>query len=178
MNQLVLDRNKDAKLHWHGGGLYSMTPPETMFGYTVHAHMIPPFEPEYGLILGSSGGTVTKLIKKIYPDASLDCVDKESRPGGEDDSSFYLIDAKEFISRFNYPRFDFICIDLWNGAKVCDLIYDPEFATKIAQICNGLMCMNIPSADADNAIVYHDAGFEYDRHVNVDANSVIWWSVK
>ena len=176
MNQLALDRNKDATLHWNGKGLYSVTPPETMFGYTYHSHMIPPFKPEEGLILGSSGGTVTKLIKRIWPEASLDCVDKESRAGGEDDSCFYLNDAYEFVLGRNYGSYDFICIDLWNGDKVCDFIYTPEFAKKTREICNGLVCMNIPKADSEKLIVYHDAGFNYDRHDVVEENVVSWWS--
>lgn len=163
----LLEKANDG-LRLEDGALVSVSPPETLFGFTYFSHMIPPVKPEFGLILGYGDGVVANLIRTIWgSNVLLTGIDK--RQGDN---------AENFVSDESY---DYICIDLWNGSKVCDFIYRKEFAKRIYNICTGLLCMNIPLPDLENRkqvyLVYHDVGFKYLRHDIVDNNAVIWWSI-
>ena len=55
--------------------IVSLKPPETAFGFTCFAHMIPPFKPEHTLLLGYGGGTVSELMRKIWGACKITGVD-------------------------------------------------------------------------------------------------------
>ena len=48
------------------GSIASLEPSESLFGYTYHGHMVPPFMPESMLILGYGEGTIANLTRKVW----------------------------------------------------------------------------------------------------------------
>lgn len=156
----------DESLKMEDGAIVSMNPPETLFGFTYHAHMIPPVKPHRSLVLGCWGWTIERLTKKVWGN---DCHMRGI------DSAIGTAEAAVFVNS-TPNKYDYIALDLWNGSKVCDFIYRLEFSKRLHEICTGLLCMNIPIRDSeDRALVYLDAGFKYLRHDVVDGNAVIWW---
>jgi len=149
--------------------IQSLNPPETAFGFTYHAHMIPPFKPEDMLILGSVGETVERLIYKIYGNVSRCAIDLQK---GQD--------AREWVVKYHSKNvvFDYIVVDLWNEDKVCEFIYEPKFAAALRKIATGLVSFNIPAGDINKIYqVYTDAGFNYARFDTIEANAVIFFEV-
>ena len=143
-----------VKLLYNGGALQSIDPPETLFGYTVWSHLIPPFKPEHTLMLGYGGGTTHELMRKIWgSQLKVTAIDIEPTNFINTLHKFKNMDAKDFIwdetkaafKDYIFPKakYDYVCIDLWNGDKVPDFIFDVEFAVRLRELATGLVSMNI-----------------------------------
>ena len=128
---------KGAKLFYGGEpdnlALYSMNPPETMFGYTYHSHLICPFKPETVLILGYGQGTVAQLIRKIWgDDVKITGVDIDFKDCKVIEYKKITSDAYEFLKKEShgifYKRFDYVVVDVWDGQKVPEWIFYEDTA--------------------------------------------------
>ena len=168
------------------GALYSMNPPETMFGFTYHAQMIPPMKPEHTLILGYGGGTVAALMRKIWGDCKITGVDQEKYDSKFIEYKMKIMDAKKFLWDATTPAFkdyvfakekyDYICVDLWNGKQVPEFIFYAEFAVRLMEISKGMVALNIHADDFKKLRAFKDYGFEFERHVQIENQLVVWWS--
>lgn len=172
-----------AQYMYRKGVMQSVKPAETMFGYTTFAHFVPPFKPEHTLILGYGGGSAADLMAKIWgSQIKITGVDVEPHDFTRKEYRMKTMDAKEYVwqetdSYIFKPKFDFILIDLWDGGKVCDFVFDVEFVVRLKELAIGLVCMNILAEDFAKCKSYYDYGFKFDRAVNIEGNLVIWWSV-
>lgn len=177
------------KYLYYKNTVQSVSPAESMFGYTVWSHMIPPFKPEHTLILGYGGGTVAELMRKIWGQSKITGVDIEARKDRYNEYKMKIMDAKEFlwdatkdkfyngIPLFSQTKYDYVCIDLWDGDKVCDFIFDTEFVVRLKEIATDLVCLNVLNTDIPKLKSYYDYGFMFNRVVPIERNSVQWWSV-
>ena len=95
------------------------------------------------------------------------------------DAKEYLWDltTPKFYGDWLKPKFDYICIDLWDGLKVCPFVFDVEFVVRLKEVATGLVSMNIKAEDIDKATVYSEYGFKFDRSVALENNLILWWSV-
>ena len=165
------------------GAVYAVDPPETMFGYLYFAHMIPPEKPGHTLILGYGHGTTAELIRKIWGQCKITGVDLY----GYQKRDAYLeykmevADAKQFVweatDSIIKKKYDYISIDLWEGKKVPDFVFDVEFAVRLREMARKYICFNLAASDLDRMKPYHDYGFSFDRNVPIEGNQVTWWSV-
>ena len=164
------------------GALYSMSPAETMFGFTYHASMIPPFKPEHALILGYGGGTIAELVRKVWGQVKVTGIDIQKYDCKYLEYKMKVMDAYEYVkscteSMFK-TRFDFICVDLWDGKNLVSYVRDAEFAIRLKEMCKRMVCLNTPAETFKKDLKpFYDYGFEFERHVQVDGNIVSWWSV-
>ena len=168
--QAIIQKGHWEEGHWEDGVMLSVDPPETAFGYTYHAHMIPPLCPKDMLLLGSGkvlgNSTVQKLIEKVF--GKIESVVEIDLQNG--------IDAKSYVEE-SRDKFDYIAVDLWCGSRMCDFVKDKNFASKLFEMCNGFICLNVPySCIKTIANVYTEAGFNYDRFDQVEGNGIIWFS--
>lgn len=192
--QTVIDeaeKNGSKFLHGPGGAVYSVYPPETMFGYTVWAHMVPPFKPEHTLILGYGGGTVAELMRKIWgPQLKITGIEIEPRKFQYNEYRLKIMDAKEYvwentrdsffrdtIPLFNKDKYDYVCIDVWNDYEVPAFVFETEFVVRLREMATKLVCMNIHAKDIPKVRAYYDYGYKFDRTVSVEDNQVLWWSI-
>lgn len=168
--------------------MYSMKPAVSMFGYTCHAHMIPPFKPNHTLILGYGAGTVAELMRKVWGnDLNITGVDLEATNHDFVEYKIKIQDAKEWLVDATTPAFkdylfpqtkyDYIAIDLWDGDKVCDFVFDVEFAVRLRELATGLICTNVKITDVPHLKNFHDYGYAFDRAVPIWGNQVVWWSL-
>ena len=159
--------------------IQSMIPAETLFGFTYWSHMIPPYKPNNILILGYGKGQVVDLIEKIWGFGivytGVDYNDDMKN------GSIVIEDAKEFIKNYgieNKPKFDYTCIDLWNGKTICEDMFEDEFAINLKKINTNMVCFNTYAFDKIRLIdCYVRNGFIFERSDNVQNNLVSWWSV-
>ena len=180
---VVKEAEKSGAHYLYGkGALYSVTPPESMFGYTIWAHMIPPFRPESALILGYGGGTVAELIRKIWGQCKITGVDMEIQKNAFLEYKLKCMDAKKFVwdctTGIFKSKFDYVCIDLWDGHKVPDFIFETEFVVRLREMTKKLISMNIHERNVVDTKNYYDYGFSFDRVVPIESNRVLWWSVQ
>ena len=182
MNPIVLEQLESGNHLYNGGVVQSVNPPETGFGYFVFAHMIPPFKPSSTLLLGYGSGTTAELIRKIWGDVKITGVDLIAFNDRYNEYKMKFMDARDFVddcvSSIIKKRYDYICIDLWEGNKVPEFIFSVDFSTKIRQMATKLISMNIRDTDLPKTEFYYNAGFRFDRGVQCDANHVMWWSVR
>jgi SAM-dependent methyltransferase len=174
-------------LYGQGNALYSVNPPESLFGYTVWGNLIPPFRPAHTLILGYGGGTVAALMRKIWGQCKVTGVDMEAQNWKYTEYKMKVMDAKDFLKDATTPafkdylftkdKFDYVCIDLWEGQKVCDFVFDVEFAVRLREIATGLVSMNVLASDVPRLKNFNDYGYQFDRTVPCEKNQVVWWSV-
>lgn len=187
IEQIVEESKKSGAIYYqnkYDGALYSIDPPETLFGYTYHAHMIPPFKPESTLILGYGQGQIAHLMRKIWGSGvKITAVDIEKYPSKFIEYKTKTMDAYEYVKDCTgsilKTRFDYICVDIWNGLKVPDFVLDVEFAVRLKQMAKKLVCINILQSNMRkiNNTFENYGGFKLDRGVPVEANCVMWWSV-
>jgi hypothetical protein len=186
MTTEVLKRSEDdAKYHVHkSGALYAVDPAETQFGYLYFAHMVPPVKPEHSLILGYGHGTVADLMRKIWgSDLKITGVDLlgYQKVGAWNEYRMEVMDAKLYIKKCTdhviKTRFDYIAIDLWDGTRVPEFVFDVEFAVRLREMAKRYVCINVPTKDVARLKGFYDYGFKYDRVVPIEGNSIVWWSV-
>ena len=188
--QIVVQETEKVKakyLYGPDNALYSVDPCETMFGYTYFSNLIPPFKPHHTLILGYGAGTVANLMRKIWGDCKITGVDIETSNHKVIEYRQKVMDAKKFLWDATTPAFkdyifvkdkyDYVCIDLWNGLEVCPFVFDVEFAVRLREIATGLVSMNVLMTDVPKMMVYNDYGYVFDRTVPIEKNSVLWWSI-
>ena len=161
----------------------SVNPPETNFGFYYFSHMIPPVKPSHMLMLGYGEGVVAELTRKIWGQVKITAVDSAYQATGYAEFDRLDMDAREFLVENARPglipyRYDYIAVDLWEGGNVCEFIYDSNFVKSLKAASRGLVCVNIPQTDFGKMEPYYVLGFKYERHVVVDGNMVIWWSVQ
>lgn len=174
-------------LYGKDNAMYSVKPAESLFGYTVWSQMIPPFKPAHTLILGYGGGTAAALMRKIWGTCKITGVDIEAANHDFVEYKMKTMDAKDFLIDattaafkdylFTKDKYDYVCIDLWDGDKPCDFIFDVEFAVRLREIATGLVCLNVRNQDVPRLKNFHDYGYVYDRSVMCYNNQVIWWHV-
>ena len=115
------------------GAIQSVEPPESYFGLSYWSHMVPPYKPETVLMLGCGGHTIPKLINIIWgTDWEFTCNEKH--------------DAKQFLSdrREDGHRFDYVIVDLFDGANMSDVVCDQEFIGKLRRVAEKLVAVNVP----------------------------------
>ena len=191
--QFLIEEAEKSKAQYiyHGGALQSVKPAETMFGFTVFAHMIPPFRPEHTLMLGYGGGTVPALMRKIWGDCKITGVDIEPRSDRFLEHRMKIMDARDFlmdatkdsifknrIPLLGQTKYDYVCVDLWEGDKVCDFVFGLEFAVRLKEIATKFVSFNFSAQDTGRLKSFFDHGYKFLRFVPVDGNSVQWWEVK
>ena len=72
--------HRGVKYYLDKGVVQSIDPPESHFGFTYWALMIPPFKPKKILMLGCGDHTIIKLIEKIYDfvENTCNCMGKDA----------------------------------------------------------------------------------------------------
>ena len=169
-----------ADLYIDDGYIQSIDPPETLFGFTYWASMIPPTKPERMLILGYGNGTVAKLTRKIwwkdFKVYGVDLAFPSEIPWDSD--TFPLIthqcDAYKFVTECEEEweqTYDFIVVDLYNGLKVCDFIFDEKFVKRLSEIATLRIAVNVFEQDFERIAVY-DHFFKHELTKSVLRNRV------
>ena len=114
------------------GVIQAVDPPESHFGFSYWALMIPPVEPHRVLMLGCGKHTIPRLMRRIWGGWwSLICNETD--------------DAFEFVARLakvGGQKFDYIIIDLFEGPNVPPEIYSKDFLQNIASLSEGLIAIN------------------------------------
>lgn len=186
---IVVDQAEKSgvKYLWDGKALKGINPPESMFGYIYFAHAIPPFKPDHTLMLGYGSGVVSSLMRKIWGAVKVTGIDLSPQADyALTEHKIKAMDAKDylwdittakFMGDWFKPKFDYVCIDLWNESKVPDFVFETEFVVRLREVATKLISINMLTADAPKLKPYCDYGFKFDRGVNIEANSVIWMSV-
>lgn len=165
------------------GGLYGMNPPETLFGFTYHAHMIPPCKPEHTLILGYGQGTVADLMRKIWgSDLKITGIDLKKYKYNYTEYELRMVDAWDYIVDCTASpikkRFDYIVVDLSNGLEIPDFVYTAEFAVRLREMCKKMVCINTPVDDFSKLKAFYDYGWKFERHNNIYGTCISYWSVR
>ena len=146
------------------------------------------YRPAHTLMLGYGSGTVSALMRKVWGnDCKVTGVDIEAHNYEFVEYKMKVMDAKQFVWEATTPAFkdyifvkdkyDYICIDLWDGDKVCDFVFDVEFAVRLRELATGLVSMNVKMEDVVRLKSFNDYGYQFARSVPVEGNQVIWWSV-
>ena|SRR3990167_3862373 len=164
-----------------GETLVSVSPSESLFGYTYHSYMIPPFNPQSTLILGYGNGQVADLINRVHGQAKITGVDLVPQEYKRIEYKMEIKDAYEYVkSCTNLPiktRFDYIAIDLFDGERVPDFVFDTEFVVRLKEMSKKLICVNALAEDFNRMKPYHEYGFKFHRAVNIFGNIVTWWGI-
>lgn len=166
------------------GTIYSMSPPEVLWGFTVASHMVPPFRPESTLILGYGNGQVSACMRKVWGQSKVTGVDVERREWSYVEFRLIVGDAWEYIrdctNGIIKKRFDYICVDLWDGGETLDVMFTPEFSVRLKDMAKKMVCMNVRKADMRRIMdmMKDYGGFFFERGDLVGGNAVLWWSVQ
>lgn len=141
----VKELETGERLYMDGDCIQSVLPPESLFGFTYHALMIPPFKPSNMLMLGYGNGTVSGLTKKIWgADVKVTGVDRVSPHITIEGDRVLVMDAYKFVTEYaeKYDKFDYIAIDLYNGDRICKFICQKDFLKKLKEICSLRLAVN------------------------------------
>lgn len=137
--------NTGERINIQDGFIQSINPPETLFGFTYWSYMIPPEEPKSTLILGYGNGTISALIKRIWPYAKVtgidirECKDRNLYTA---DDNVKIMDAWRFLNQC-HNVFDYVVIDLYNGNELCDFVSDPIFIKRLKDVCEKRIAINL-----------------------------------
>lgn len=174
-----------TKMHVdESGALYGIEPAETMFGFLYFSHMIPPVMPAHSLFLGYGLGTVPELMRRVWGHCKITGVDLQGyqKKDAYMEYKMEVMDARQYVWESTESvikrRFDYIAIDLWEGKKVPDFIYETEFVVRLREMAKKYICLNIPANDIPKLKTYFDYGFKFERHSPIEGNSVQWWSIQ
>lgn len=164
-----------------GGNLSSIKPVESLFGYTYHSHLIPPFKPETICILGYGRGTVAELIRKVWgPDIKITGVDLKEHSYDYMEYKMVIGDAEEFVHECTNSllktRFDYVVVDLFNP-DVPEFVFDEKFAYRLKKMTKQLLSINVPLEDFKRLKAYDTNGFKFHRFVQIFGNNVSWWGL-
>lgn len=178
---ILIDQvNAGARILTVRGQLYSVWPPETMFGYVYHGNMIPPFRPEHTLILGYGEGTIAGLMRKIWgTNLKITGVDNTQHETHWNEYEIIYADAFEYVksctdSMFK-KKFDYIVIDLHNENGCPEFVYDVEFVVRIKEMTKGIVCINFPLSEISHAEVWrYYGGYIQDRIIPCDDRAIVF----
>lgn len=169
-----------VKVQLNDNVIQGFKPAEYMFGYTYHAHAVPPFKPESMLMLGYGFGTVAELSRKVWgADVKITGIDIEF-PNPPPYFEYKLIckDAFQFVKdeskMIPLIRYDYIAIDIYDGGIEKEFIFDERFVDCIEKLSTSLVSINICSYSMDRLKPYYDK-FEFDRASNVGNQLVVYW---
>ena len=120
-------------------------------------HMIPEGKIDSALILGVAGGTICRLLIDKNPDIEITAVDNSKKVIDYANKHFNLKeinmkliirDAFEFI--YQTPeRYDYICVDIWNGHYFPFTVLMPPFVDRCKTLLKpgGMLYINTPNLD-------------------------------
>src|SRR3990167_4098370 len=141
MNQIEI--SPELKILKQGDVVASISPSETLFGYTYHAHMIPPFRPESMLILGYGLGQIADLTRKIWGNVKITGVDLVNQEFPYLEYKMHIADAYDYVCECTIgivkTRYDYIAIDLFDGEEVPRFVFEPEFAIRLKDMTKKLI---------------------------------------
>lgn len=174
----LIKRSPELGVIMDGDTIASVKPAESLWGYTYHAHMIPPFCPSEALILGYGGGQVAELIRRAWGPVKITGVDLV--PCDEYlEHKMFTGDADEFIHDCTRglikTRFDYVAVDLFANGQVPDFVFKDGTARRLRQMTKTLLCVNAMMEDFERLRNLHEAGFEFHRHAQVFGNIVSYW---
>ena len=137
----------DIKYFYDKGVLHSVWPPESYFGFSMWALAVPPFKPESVLLLGYGFGAIAGLIRKIWGEdfwiTGVDLKIPSTNAAGkltnlvEADAFDYVKDVKVC-----QEQYDYVVVDLFNGAEIPNEVWSKEFADNLARITKKMLCIN------------------------------------
>jgi len=142
---IVKELETGERVYMDEGCITSVLPPESFFGFTYHAMMIPPFRPSNMLVLGYGNGTISGLTKKIWgEDVKVLGVDRISPHITVDGDDVLVMDAYKFVTEYaeKYEKFDNIVVDLYNGDRMCDFVCQEDFIKGLKVICSLRLAVN------------------------------------
>lgn len=185
LKELVYNIGKERKVKMlcgDDGALYSFDPPETLFGFTYHAHMIPPYKPEKMLILGYGDGAIAELTRKIWGnDIEITGVDicKYDYKFTEykiivKDALQYVVECTESMFRKQY---DYIVVDLYCSKKMPKFIFNVEFIVRLAKMSKEMISINCITDYSERLNIYSDYGFKFEKGDIIERQFVGFWSV-
>lgn len=132
MNNYLIEKNT----------VQSVLPATAHFGFTYWADMIPPFKPKTVLILGYGYGTLTDLIRKVWGKKpviwGIDLVEYKKQ---REPNIFLQGNAEEIIKTLN-PPIEYIAIDIFDGNKIPDFVFEEDFVKNIAALQPKLISLN------------------------------------
>ena len=137
--------------------------PETLFGYTAFSLMIPPYPMSSALFLGWNFGTTAALMQKVWSPFYTDItgVDLQEPPENLKPEKFFNYSADKFVEWCD-RKFDFVCIDLYNGNVIPDFVFSDKFVDGIGRITGKMLAINLT--------FYNWIDFmTYDKHFIPDA---------
>ena len=166
-----------------GNTVASFEPIDFLWGYSYHSHCIPPFKPSSVLILGYGKGQIASLIRKIHgSDIQVTGVDLVPQDYKYMEYKIVIADAKDYVKEstshiFTKNRFDYIVVDLFDGDKVPDFVFESEFASRLYQMTKKMLCLNVMAEDFGRLKAYHDYNFKFHRMVPLFLNSISFWGI-
>lgn len=98
------------------------------------------------LVLGVGGGNVIYLVKKYFPDASIDAVDidpeivligkKYFHLDSLTNTVFYIQDAKQFVTKMvkKHASYDLIIVDVFIGRHVPEFVTSDTFLSEVKHL--------------------------------------------
>ena len=134
--------------------------PTRYFGFTVWAHLIPPFVPEEILILGDADKIIMPLIKMVHG-AGI---------------PFFI----GYEEGKKLEKFDFVCVDLWEKQKPKEYIFLKDFALYLNDICKKMFCVNVPHIDMKRfqKNIETNTPLKFRRGILLGENVVMWFGVR
>lgn len=175
----IIEREPELEVLMDGNSIASIKPAETLFGYSYHSHCVPPYKPSEILILGYGGGQIAELIRKVWGNVKITSVDSQKLNFPYLEHKMYTTDAYDFVkdctNSIIKKRYDYIVVDLFDGDEVPEFVFEPEFATRLAEMTKTLLCLNTRSDDFNKLKPYSDYGFQFHRHVQIFSNTVSYW---
>jgi len=137
----------NLEIFYQGDTVASFEPSDFLWGYSYHSHCIPPFKPSSVLILGYGRGHIASLIRKIHgSDVKVTGVDLIAWDYKYVEYKIVIADAKDYVKEstshiFTKNRFDYIVVDLFDGYKVPDFVFEAEFAIRLKEMTKKLICL-------------------------------------
>lgn len=157
--------------------IQSLWPPETLFGYTAHSLLVPPFPMQSVLILGYGDGTVDFLMRKVWdiPGFVMQVtgVDVRDPAHKHNETIFKKMTANQFVSSC-IDAYDYVVIDIYDGDKIPEFVKDRQFANKVAGVTRKMFAINCSFDDYANFESY-DERFILDCVKQVNHDKVLFF---
>lgn len=172
----TLDTGENLRIQ--DGFIQSINPPESLFGFTYWSYMIPPVKPEKMLILGYGNGTIASLTRMIWGDGiRIQGIDIKQT---ELPRQILMVDAYEYVLNIHKYhvnsniKYDYTVVDLYNGKKICDFVFDEEFVKKLSSICIGRLSINLFEEYFGQEKVYENY-FKRELEKNILKNRIVFF---